>query len=65
MRRWMIVLLLGFLFGLVAGWTAAIGLAEIVAEDQDKKVILTDWRPEIPHCDKELWKRITEGCDVP
>ena len=22
-----------------------------------------DTRPKIPHCDKELWERITEGCD--
>ena len=23
----------------------------------------TDWRPDIPQCDKPLWERITEGCN--
>ena len=53
--------LAGFLVGTILVFWGMTKFVKLIAEETHAQVVWTG--PEIPKCDKELWKRITDGCD--
>jgi len=61
MKAWAEILLIVFI---AAFLTLCVVVIVGVAKAQTPEPIARSWSPPaIPHCDKPLWERITEGCD--
>ena len=51
-----------FFMGSIFGFWGATQFFDVVTLPEDKEVVSTIG-PEIPQCDRELWERITDGCE--
>jgi hypothetical protein len=61
-------IILAFIAGLIFFIGVAVGWMHIILKDwhEEWQVVNSqpvDTRPKILQCDKELWERITQGCD--